>query len=73
MQPSSFREVVSLWPSRQELASELGVHPEAVRKWSERNSIPAEWWLPILRTPRAEGAGLTADAFAGFVARESAA
>lgn len=66
---SNFREVVALWGSFDEMASEIGHTREAVRKWSERNTIPSEWWLPILRSNKALSAGLSADLFTEFAAR----
>ena len=69
---SSFREVVELWDSPDVLASEIGAGVSAARKWPQRNSIPAEWWSPILRTETAQKAGLTADLLAEFAASEPA-
>lgn len=69
---SSFKEVVGLWGSPDVLAAEIGVSVFAARKWPQRNTIPAEWWLPILRTPTASKHGLTAEVFAGLAAREPA-
>lgn len=66
----SFREVVALWGSPDALAAEIGAGVSAVRKWPQRDSIPAEWWLPILRTSKAQSAGLTAETLATFAARE---
>lgn len=69
---SNFREVVGLWESPDALAAEIGAGVAAARKWSQRNTIPAEWWLPILRTEVAQRAGLTAEDLAAFAAREPA-
>lgn len=68
---SNFREVVALWPSPDVLASEIGASVAAVRKWPQRGSVPAEWWMPILRTETARAAGLTAEVFVEIAARES--
>jgi hypothetical protein len=70
---STFREVVALWPSPDALASDLGAGVAAARKWSHRNSIPAEWWLPLLRTDVARKAGLTADDLAALAAARNEA
>lgn len=69
---SSFREVVGLWESPDALAAEIGVGVSAARKWPQRNNIPSEWWLAILRTERARQAGLTAEALAELAARDDA-
>lgn len=69
---SSFREVVGLWDTPDALAAEIGAGVAAARKWPQRNAIPAEWWLPILRTETAQKAGLTAEVLALLAAREPA-
>ncbi len=58
--PTSFRSVIELWPSREGMASDIGAGASAVSKWWQRDSIPAEWWAPILATERAVQAGITA-------------
>ena len=58
---SSFREIVALWPSPDALAAEIGAGIAAVRKWSQRDNVPVEWWASILRTDTARSAGLTAE------------
>ncbi len=70
--PKSFLEVIALWSSRFEMASDISANPEAVRKWAERDSIPADWWLTILKTETASRAGLTADDLAALAAKEPA-
>jgi hypothetical protein len=42
------REIIELWPSARELASDLGKNYETVRKWRFRNNIPADYWMPII-------------------------
>lgn len=66
---TNFRAVVALWDSFDEMASEIGHTREAVRKWSERDAIPSDWWLAILRSNKAISAGLSADLFTEFAAR----
>lgn len=70
---SSFREVVGLWESPDALAGEIGAGVSAARKWPQRDNIPAEWWLPILKTRTAQDAGLTAEDLAALAARVPAA
>lgn len=67
--PKSFSDVIGLWPSRFEMASDIGANPEAVRKWQERKSIPTDWWFSILRTETARRAGLSADLLAALAAK----
>lgn len=67
---NSFRDVVELWPTPDDLAADIRAGRWAVRKWRSRDAIPAEWWLPILQTEIAKQNCLTVDAFATFAARE---
>lgn len=69
-QISSFRDVVALWPSPAVMASDIGAGVAAVRKWPQRDVIPAEWWVPILQTDVARRSGITAELLATLAARE---
>jgi hypothetical protein len=69
---ASFRDVVALWPSPDALAAEIGAGMAAARKWPQRDNIPAEWWIAILRTETAKSAGVTAELLAELAARMSA-
>jgi hypothetical protein len=60
----SVRNIVGLWPSAEALAVEIGAKVEAVRKWRQRNRIPAEWWNAIARSPVARAAGVTVERMA---------
>ena len=66
----SFRAVIELWPSTDELAEDVGVGVAAVRKWRQRDRIPSERWKGLLGTVTAKTAGLTADKLASLAARE---
>ncbi len=75
--PKSFRDVIRLWGdnagARIAMASELsGATPTQVSKWLQRDSIPSEWWLPLLSTEKAKAAGVTADLLTALAAREEA-
>jgi len=41
----------------------------AVRKWAQRDRIPAEWWSAVLATPRVKKARITAELMAALAAR----
>ncbi len=69
---SAFRDVVALWPTPDALADEIGAGVAAVRKWPQRDNIPAEWWVAILATDKAKLAGVTAELLAELAAREAA-
>jgi len=75
---SSFRDVMALWgapgstldASLNALASEVGAPITAVRKWWQRERIPAEWWSSVLSTETADSKGVTAELLARLAARE---
>jgi hypothetical protein len=68
---SSFRSIIDLWPTRLKLSVELE-HPnsELVRKWWQRNNVPAEYWGAIVALPVALDAGVTLEVLARLAARE---
>lgn len=67
---TSFRSIIDLWPSTDAMADELRASPMAVRKWWQRNRIPAEWWSAVLSAPRVKAAHIiTADLLAALAAR----
>lgn len=43
-----FDDIIRLWPSKRHLARVLGMPDQNSVKWSERNSIPAEWWNDVM-------------------------
>ena len=55
----SFRDIIGLWPSPDALATELGAKPETVRKWRQRDSIPAGWWIDIVEAAKERGNDLS--------------
>lgn len=68
---NSFREVVDLWSSPDALAQDIGAKVETVRKWRQRDSIPAEWWLAVIAAARKREAVLTAGEMAEMAARRT--
>lgn len=66
----SFRSVIELWPSPDAMAIDIGAGIAAVRKWHQRDRIPAEWWKSVLATAPARQTGLTAERMALLVARD---
>jgi hypothetical protein len=72
--PDSFRSIIELWPSpsADSMALEIGAGIPAVRKWYQRDRIPAEWWLAVLASEPAKYAGVTAETLAALAAREAA-
>ena len=65
----SFRSIIDLWPSADAMAGEIGAGVAAVRKWSQRDRIPAEWWSDVLAAPRVKKAHITAELMAMLAAR----
>lgn len=65
----SFRDIIDLWPSPDALAGDVGAKAETVRKWRQRDSIPAEWWLPVIEAGRKQGHEVTADLFTQLAGR----
>lgn len=67
--PTAFRELIELWPSREGMASDIGVAAWVVQKWWERRTIPAKWWAAVLATERAGHAGVTAQMMTDWASR----
>jgi len=65
----SFRSIIDLWPSADAMAGEIGAGVAAVRKWAQRDRIPAEWWSAVLAAPRVRKARITAELMAKLAAR----
>ena len=59
MPPKDFNELISLWPSLRDMAGDLGANLHTVRKWDQRERIPATWWPTILGTSIARVNGVT--------------
>jgi hypothetical protein len=69
----NFSEVISLWPSPAVFAKDVGEHIETVRKWRQRNRIPATKWGTLLRAAQAREIPLTSDLLVSIANREAAA
>jgi len=68
-QINSFRQLIELWGTREAMAAEIGAKPSAVSKWWQRDSVPAEWWSPILATDVAIKEEVNAEALIDLAAR----
>lgn len=68
----SFRSIIDLWDSREEMASDVGAGSWAVRKWLKRDNIPSEWWSSLLSTEKAKANGVTADLLTRLATRDVA-
>lgn len=68
----TFADVLALWPSLSELATDLGVPYGVAKQWRMRNSIPAEYWQALTAAARDRGIeGITADVLADIAARRA--
>lgn len=64
-------DIIGLWPSNDDLALDIDEKPGTVRKWRQRNSIPADKWLSVVRAARRRGlAGVTLELLAKIASGE---
>lgn len=68
-QITSFRALIELWETREAMASDISAKASAVSKWWQRDSVPAEWWSPILATEVAFKSKVRADTLIELAAR----
>lgn len=52
---NKFVDVIDQWPTMAMLASDTGISYDRVKKWRQRNSIPADAWKSVLRAARRRG------------------
>jgi hypothetical protein len=69
---SSFRALIKLWPSYERMAADIGAKSSTVSKWWQRDSVPAEWWAPILSTDIAIKSRLRPETLIDLAARSPA-
>jgi hypothetical protein len=50
--PTSFRDVINIWPSLEHLADDVGEEYQTIQKWRWRNSIPPHYWARLLKAAR---------------------
>lgn len=58
---STIRDLVGLWPSRQDFAQDLPVPVSRVHKWIAANAIPAKHHLSVVESGRRRGLPVTAE------------
>ena len=69
LQIDSFRALIELWDTREAMAVDISAKASAVSKWWQRDSVPAEWWAPILASETAIRARLRAEVLIDLAAR----
>lgn len=45
---TSICTVIDLWPTRRDMAADIGVSTDRVHKWAKANAIPARFHLRVL-------------------------
>ena len=51
----SFRPIIDLWPSRAELADDVGTTRLLAQQWWTRDFVPPEWWRLLVEAARRRG------------------
>jgi len=58
----SFQDIIGLWGTVAAFAADLDVKERTAMSWWQRNSIPADWFAPVVRAAQARSfKGVTAD------------
>jgi hypothetical protein len=65
----TFREVISLWPSIEAMAEDVGAKEPAVRKWQQRDRIPADYWFSVAGAANRRGETISVEKLAEIAAR----
>lgn len=60
---------MNLWATLDAMSVEICAPVTAVRKWWQRDRIPAEWWVSVLSSPTAKAAGVSSDMLTELAAR----
>ena len=64
--PSSFRDIIDLWPTRSALASEIGEQYGTVHQWHLNDSIPGRAFAAIVRAAAAHNHPVTHELLCSF-------
>lgn len=57
----TFRDVIEMWPSREELAEDVGISYQGVSKWVYRKEIPPSIWPELVAAAIRRGYPVTFD------------
>lgn len=49
----TFRDIINLWPSAEDLGRDIEIPGGLVRLWRRRDNIPAAYWLDIVTAAEA--------------------
>lgn len=61
MSKKSIPQMIDMWPTRRELAADVGANLDAVHKWAQKNSIPAHWQASFVEAAKRRGFMISAD------------
>lgn len=70
---TSFAEIIDLWPSIEEFASDVGVPFHTARNWRARGSIPAYRWAAIIDSGRRRKIKVTSEQLTRIAAQSEVA
>ena len=59
--PNSFADVVAKWPTVAEMSRDMQLEYDTIRKWKERDNIPATNWFELLRAAKRRKIALSAE------------
>ena len=51
----TFSDIITRWPTLQDLAGDLDLPVKNVRRWQDIGSIPAEWFVSVQSAAKARG------------------
>lgn len=64
-----FRAVMDLWPNLVEFSEEVGAGYSLCSKWRQRNKIPSEYWMDVVKAAKRRRFRVTNDLLARIAAR----
>ena len=56
-----YRDLIAMWPSKRALALDIGAKLKTVELWHHRDSIPASWWLELIKAADRRGISVSSD------------
>ena len=62
----TFSQLIGQWPTVAEFARDVGQNLEAVKKWKQRDSIPASHWLAVVGAAEAKGISISIEQLAAM-------
>ena len=68
----TFSSLIDKWPSVAEFAKDVDQKLETVRKWKQRESIPAGHWLAIVEAAQKRGIDISIESLASMSQQRAA-